>query len=110
MAEHLRLEQPEWDGTEWKEVDVENGMDAQQEWVVTLWTEAEPAAFVEGVGYGMRLEWQAVAVVDSETEGRNYWDNCQSLVVGSQGSSYRSIATTGAWLLRCEKQVKSFTN
>ena len=104
---------------------MENGMDAQQEWVVTLWTEAEPAAFVEGVGCGTRLEWQAVdstknsdtrgsqsetepvAVVDSETEGHNYWDNCQSLAVGSQGSSYRSIATMGTWLLRCKKQVKS---
>ena len=93
-----------------------------------MWTDAEHAAFVEDVGCGTLLEWRVVdstkssdalrrqsetgpvAAVDSETEGRNCWDNCQNLDVESQGSSYRSIATTGTWLLRCEKQVKSFTH
>ena len=70
MAEHLRLEQLEWDGTEWKEVDVENGKDSQQEWVVTSWTGAEPVVFVEGVGCGTRLEWQAVdSTKSSDTVG-----------------------------------------
>ena len=31
MAEHLLMEQMEWDGMEWKQVDVENGMDAHKE-------------------------------------------------------------------------------
>ena len=97
------MEQPEWDGMEWREVD--DGMEVQPEWVVMVWTEVEPAAFVEDVGCGTRLEWRAadsakssdalkrqsetgpVAVVDSETEGRNWYGNCQSLVVESPGSS-----------------------
>ena len=50
------------------------------------------------------------AVVDSETEVRNCWDNCQNLDVESPGSSCRSIARMGTWPHRCRKQVKSSTN
>ena len=93
-----------------------------------MWTEAEHSAFVEDVGCGTLLEWQVgdstkssgalsnqsetgpAAVVDSETEVRNCWDNCQNLDVETQGSSCRSIARMGTWPHRCRRQVKSSTN
>ena len=99
---------------------MENGMESQQEGVVTCWTEAGPAAFVEDVGCGTQLEWRVVdstessdalgrqsetgpvAAVDSEAEGRNHEDNCQNQDVESQGSSYRTIAMTGTWLHKCD--------
>ena len=99
-------------------------MDSQQEEVVTCWTEAGSAAFVEDVGCGMQLEWRAVdstessdalgrqsetepvAAVDFEAEGRNHEDNCQNQDVESQDSSYRTTAMTGTWLLRCKNRSK----
>ena len=92
------MEQPEWDGMEWREVD--DGMEVQQEWVVMVWTEVEPAAFVEDVGCGTRLEWRAADSAKRSDALRRQSETGSLLLLTLKLRVATGRVTAKAWLLK----------